>query len=228
MMKRSKAIVQRVEGQITEKEKLLKNIETVDALKMSYEPTYHRRILHVEELSLSYSGKSLFNGKSFELLLNECLAITGKNGSGKTSLIDALLGEFSGEIKGTIHRANGLKISRVRQNYESNQGTLEDFAEKEGLNYSQFLNNLRKLGMERHVFANCIQNMSMGQRKKVELAKSLSQSAHLYIWDEPLNYLDVFNQKQILELLQRVKPTMILIEHDAYFVKEVSNKIISL
>ena len=143
-------------------------------------------------------------------------------------MIDALLGEFSGEIKGTIHRANGLKISRVRQNYESNQGTLEDFAEKEGLNYSQFLNNLRKLGMERHVFANCIQNMSMGQRKKVELAKSLSQSAHLYIWDEPLNYLDVFNQKQILELLQRVKPTMILIEHDAYFVKEVSNKIISL
>ncbi|MBU5583071.1 ATP-binding cassette domain-containing protein, partial [Enterococcus sp. S181_ASV_20] len=136
MMKRSNAIVQRVEGQITEKEKLLKNIETVDALKMSYEPTYHRRILHVEELSLSYSGKSLFNGKSFELLLNECLAITGKNGSGKTSLIDALLGEFSGEIKGTIHRANGLKISRVRQNYESNQGTLEDFAEKEGLNYS--------------------------------------------------------------------------------------------
>ncbi len=228
MMKRSKAIVQRVEGQITEKEKLLKNIETVDALKMSYEPNYHRRILQVEELSLSYSGKSLFNGKSFELLLNECLAITGKNGSGKTSLIDALLGEFSGEIKGTIHRANGLKISRVRQNYESNQGTLEDFAEKEGLNYSQFLNNLRKLGMERHVFANCIQNMSMGQRKKVELAKSLSQSAHLYIWDEPLNYLDVFNQKQILELLQRVKPTMILIEHDAYFVKEVSDKIISL
>lgn len=228
MMKRSKAIVQRVEGQITEKEKLLKNIETVDALKMSYEPNYHRRILQVEELSLSYSGKSLFNGKSFELLLNECLAITGKNGSGKTSLIDALLGEFSGEIKGTIHRANGLKISRVRQNYESNQGTLEDFSEKEGLNYSQFLNNLRKLGMERHVFANCIQNMSMGQRKKVELAKSLSQSAHLYIWDEPLNYLDVFNQKQILELLQRVKPTMILIEHDAYFVKEVSDKIISL
>lgn len=70
--------------------------------------------------------------------------------------------------------------------------------------------------------------MSMGQRKKVELAKSLSQSAHLYIWDEPLNYLDVFNQKQILELLQRVKPTMILIEHDRYFVKEVSDKIISL
>lgn len=228
MMKRSKAIIQRVEGQIGEKEKLLKNIETVDALKMSYEPSYHRRILQVEDLSLSYSGKNLLNGKNFELLLNECIAITGRNGSGKTSLIQALLGEFKGEITGMIHRANGLKISRVRQNYESNQGSLEDFAEKEGLDYSQFLNNLRKLGMERRVFANRIQDMSMGQRKKVELAKSLSQTANLYIWDEPLNYLDVFNQKQILELLRRVKPTLILIEHDEYFVQKVSNKIVCL
>lgn len=82
--------------------------------------------------------------------------------------------------------------------------------------------------MERRVFGNKIQNMSMGQRKKVELAKSLSQTANLYIWDEPLNYLDVFNQKQILELLLRTKPTMILIEHDDYFVNRVSDKIVQL
>lgn len=228
MMKRSKAIIQRVEGQIGEKEKLLKNIETVDTLKISYEENYHRRILQVEDLALRYADKPLFDRKSFELFRGECLTITGENGSGKTSMVQALLGEFWGEIEGSIQRANGLKISRIRQNYESNQGTLEDFAEKEGLDYSQFLNNLRKLGMERRVFGNKIQNMSMGQRKKVELAKSLSQTANLYIWDEPLNYLDVFNQKQILELLLRTKPTMILIEHDDYFVNRVSDKIVQL
>ncbi|MBO0455036.1 ribosomal protection-like ABC-F family protein [Candidatus Enterococcus murrayae] len=228
MMKRSKAIVQRVEGQISEKEKLLKNIESVDALTISYEENYHRRIIQVEDLALSYFDRTLFSGKNFELLRGECLTIIGKNGSGKTSLIQALLGEFPGEITGVIQRVNGLTISRIRQNYESNQGTLEAFAEKEGLDYSQFLNNLRKLGMERQVFANRIQDMSMGQRKKVELAKSLSQTANLYIWDEPLNYLDVFNQKQILELLQRVKPTLILIEHDDYFVKKVSDKVVRL
>ncbi len=143
-------------------------------------------------------------------------------------MVQALLGEFSGEITGVIQRANGLKISRIRQNYESNQGTLADFAEKENLDYSKFLNNLRKLGMERRVFNNKIQDMSMGQRKKVELAKSLSQVANLYIWDEPLNYLDVFNQKQILDLLLRAKPTMILIEHDEYFVKKVNDKMVIL
>ena len=58
--------------------------------------------------------------------------------------------------------------------------------QKNQLDYTQFLNNLRKLGMERAVFTNRIEQMSMGQRKKVEVAKSLSQSAELYIWDEPL------------------------------------------
>ena len=82
--------------------------------------------------------------------------------------------------------------------------------------------------MERRVFNNKIQDMSIGQRKKVELAKSLSQVANLYIWDEPLNYLDVFNQKQILDLLLRAKPTMILIEHDEYFVKKVNDKMVIL
>lgn len=228
MMKRSKAIVQRVEGKISEKKQLLKNVETIDPLRISYEENYHRRLFYVEDLVLKHSEKSLFAEKSFELLRGECLTIIGKNGSGKTSLVQALLGEFSGEITGIVQRANGLKISRIRQNYESNQGTLADFAEKENLDYSKFLNNLRKLGMERRVFNNKIQDMSMGQRKKVELAKSLSQVANLYIWDEPLNYLDVFNQKQILDLLLRAKPTMILIEHDEYFVKKVNDKMVIL
>ncbi len=230
MMKRSKAILQRVESQITEKAGLLKNIEQVDQLKMCYEPGHQRRLLQVEELSLGYPGnRDLFSGISFELLQGECLAITGANGSGKSSLLQAVLGEFPGEIRqGSLLLPQGIVISRVRQNYEDNQGTLAEFAELEGLDYPQFLNNLRKLGMERNIFENDIRQMSMGQQKKVELAKSLSQKAQLFIWDEPLNYLDVFNQEQIRQLLLAVKPAVILIEHDHHFVTTVADKIIQL
>ncbi|WP_265457301.1 ribosomal protection-like ABC-F family protein [Enterococcus sp. HY326] len=228
MMKRSKAILQRVESQISEKSQLLKNIETIDGLKMSYLPSYHRRILQLENLVLSYQNQPLFQPINVELLRGECLAVTGANGSGKSSLLAAILAGFAGEQRGEIYLPQGLLISRVRQNYENNQGKLIDFAAAEGLDYPQFLNNLRKLGMERNVFDNDIQEMSMGQRKKVELAKSLSQTANLFIWDEPLNYLDVFNQDQILGLLKSVQPTMILIEHDSRFVEAVADKIISL
>ena len=70
--------------------------------------------------------------------------------------------------------------------------------------------------------------MSQGQQKKVELARSLSQEAELYLWDEPLNYLDVFNREQIIKLLETSHPTMLLVEHDQDFIERISNQIINL
>ena len=70
--------------------------------------------------------------------------------------------------------------------------------------------------------------MSQGQQKKVEFSKSLGSPAELYIWDEPLNYLDVFNQQQIEAMLTRFKPTLLFVEHDRTFVEAVATKIITL
>ncbi|HHX0224851.1 TPA: ABC-F type ribosomal protection protein Lsa(A) [Enterococcus faecalis] len=226
VMKRSKHIQQRAETQLAEK--LLKDLEYIDPLSMDYQPTHHKTLLTVEELRLGYEKNWLFAPISFSINAGEIVGITGKNGSGKSSLIQYLLGNFSGDSEGEATLAHQLTISYVRQDYEDNQGTLSEFAEKNQLDYTQFLNNLRKLGMERAVFTNRIEQMSMGQRKKVEVAKSLSQSAELYIWDEPLNYLDVFNHQQLEALILSVKPAMLVIEHDAHFMKKITDKKIVL
>lgn len=226
-MKRSKAIVNRMETQIGEKEKLLKDIEYIDALTMNYQPSYHKRLLSVEELQLSYESP-LFEKINFTVEQGERVALAGQNGAGKSSVIYYLLNQFQGISEGKVGYPQNLRISYVRQNYEDNRGTLSDFAEKNQVDYQAFLNNLRKLGMEREVFHNKIEQMSMGQRKKVELAKSLAQPAELYIWDEPLNYLDVFNQKQLEQLLLTVKPAMLFVEHDQTFLKKVANQVITL
>ena len=70
--------------------------------------------------------------------------------------------------------------------------------------------------------------MSNGQQKKVEFAKSLGVDAELYIWDEPLNYLDIFNQQQIEKMIAHFKPTLLFVEHDRSFVKNTATKIIEL
>ena len=228
VMKRSKHIQQRAETQLAEKEKLLKDLEYIDPLSTDYQPTHHKTLLTVEELRLGYEKNWLFTPISFSINAGEIVGITGKNGSGKSSLIQYLLGDFSGDSEGEATLAHQLTISYVRQDYEDNQGTLSEFAEKNQLDYTQFLNNLRKLGMERAVFTNRIEQMSMGQRKKVEVAKSLSQSAELYIWDEPLNYLDVFNHQQLEALILSVRPAMLVIEHDAHFMKKITDKKIVL
>ncbi|WP_165003875.1 MULTISPECIES: Lsa family ABC-F type ribosomal protection protein [unclassified Enterococcus] len=226
-MKRSKAIVNRMETQISEKERLLKDIEYIDPLTMNVQATHHRRLLTVEKLQLSYDHP-LFEPISFSIEPQQRIALLGPNGSGKSSVIHFLFGEFEGEVKGSVVRPENLAISYVRQNYEDNRGTLSEFAEKNHVDYQAFLNNLRKLGMEREIFHNKIEQMSMGQRKKVELAKSLSQPAELYIWDEPLNYLDVFNQEQLEQLILTMEPAMLIVEHDQTFLDKIADQQITL
>lgn len=227
-MKRSKSIVNRMETQLAEKESLLKDIEYIDPLTMNYQPGHQKRLLTVENLSLSYLNHELFQPISFELNQGQRIALAGPNGSGKSSIIRYILGQFDGESQGERIYPSNLRISYVRQNYEDNYGTLVEFSEKRGLDYQAFLNNLHKLGMEREVFQNRIEHMSMGQRKKVELAKSLAEPAELYIWDEPLNYLDVFNQEQLEQLILSVKPAMLLVEHDQIFLEKIATQVIHL
>lgn len=226
-MKRSKAIVNRMETQIDEKEKLLKDIEYIDPLTINVTKTHHKRLLEVEDLQLGYD-EMLFAPVRFSIEQNQCVALTGPNGIGKSSIIQYLLGDFTGRAVGEVKQPQQLTISYVRQNHEDNKGTLSEFAEKNRVDYQAFLNNLRKLGMEREVFHNKIEQMSMGQRKKVELAKSLSQNAELYIWDEPLNYLDVFNQEQLEQLILENKPPMLIVDHDQTFLKKIASQVVLL
>ncbi|HAJ54079.1 MAG TPA: ABC-F type ribosomal protection protein, partial [Lactobacillus sp.] len=113
----------------------------------------------------------LFQPISFTLHPGDRVAIVGENGSGKSTLIRALLGHFTGNQTGLLTLAP-VALSLVRQQYPDNRGLLPDFAEKRHLNLEVLLNNLRKLGMPRADFATPIERLSMGQQKKVEVARS--------------------------------------------------------
>ena len=87
---------------------------------------------------------------------------------------------------------------------------------------------LRKMDFEREQFEKRLEEYSAGQKKKVLLAKSLCEQAHLYIWDEPLNYIDVWSRMQIEELLLAYRPTMVLVEHDGAFHRKIATKTVTL
>ena len=69
---------------------------------------------------------------------------------------------------------------------------------------------------------------SDGQKKKVLLARSLCQPSHLYLWDEPLNFVDVYARMQIEDLLLTYQPTMIFVEHDRAFTEQVATSVVEL
>ena len=129
---------------------------------------------------------------------------------------------------GILELASNLKISYVSQETRFLQGNLFDFAKERGLDETLFLTMLRKLDFSREQFEKNMEDFSGGQKKKVLLAASLCEQAHLYIWDEPLNFIDVFSRMQLEELICKFSPTMLLVEHDKAFVDKVGTKIVEL
>lgn len=230
VMKRSTTMQKRIESQIKDKEGLLTNIETITPLSINFQTSHHQDILNVEKLTLAYPGyNSLFKPISFNLKQGQQVVLKGDNGSGKSSLIRAILKQDDIKIiDGNISLASNLKISYLQQLEDNNTDNLKQFAEHHHLEYNELLNILHKLGVERNTFTNRICDLSAGQKKKVFLAKSLLEPANLYLWDEPLNYLDTFNQDQIIELIKTYRPTMLIIEHDSRFIDEIDAEVVEL
>ncbi|QDR71931.1 ABC-F family ATP-binding cassette domain-containing protein [Limosilactobacillus reuteri] len=228
MMKKATIMKGRLDTAIEERKGLLKEIEKVVPLTINILPTNHQPLLTFNDLTLSYPTKQLCSNITTTIEKNDQVLLCGKNGTGKSSIINAIIGTFSGKQSGEILFSSALKLSTVRQDYSDNHGSLRSFASSSKINYDQFLNLLRKLGMERVTFNVPIEEMSMGQQKKVELARSLAEPAHLYLWDEPLNYLDTYNQQQLIQLIQEKRPPMLIVEHDQNFIKQIATKKIEI
>lgn len=123
---------------------------------------------------------------------------------------------------GTLTIAPNLVVSYINQDTSFLRGSIKDFCKVKGLDESLFCAILRQLDMERVQFSKNMKDFSEGQKKKVLIATSLMTPAHLYIWDEPLNYIDVFSRMQIEQLILTYKPTMLLVEHDVRFRETIA------
>ena len=117
-------------------------------------------------------------------------------------------------------------MSYINQDTSGLKGGLPEFCSKNNLDKSLFYSILRQLDFERVQFSKNMEDYSEGQKKKVLIAASLLTPAHLYIWDEPLNYIDVFSRMQIEKLLLEYQPTMLFVEHDVRFREKIATKTI--
>lgn len=236
MESRVKVFEQRMERHIAEKEGLLQDIEQIRDLKLSPLEHYKERLLETRDLSLRYrdADSAVFEGLSFEIRNGDRVFLQGRNGCGKTSLIKAILassgtGDMGNiELSGMLQTASNLKISYINQDTSHLHGDLRMHAFENQVDYSLFLSVLRQLALEQAQFDKKIEEFSEGQKKKVLIATSLLTPAHLYIWDEPLNYVDVFSRMQLEKLICEYKPTMLIVEHDVRFTEKMATKVVEL
>ncbi len=225
MMKRSQAIEDRRQNAAAAKAALLKNIETAESLALHPLTYPQSRLIEVNHLSLSHGEKIIVKDVSFTIDRGDRLSVQGKNGSGKSSILKLLTGErFPFSCIGSLKIGSQLMISYVPQDTSFLKGGLKEFAKRQSIDESLFKAILRKLDFVRAQFEKDMADFSEGQKKKVLLAKSLCEPAHLYIWDEPLNFIDIISRMQIEELLLQFCPTMIFVEHDQVFCDNIATK----
>lgn len=242
MQSRVRVMEHRIQKEITDKEGLLKDIEEVVDLKVFPMKHHKNRLCCANDFGLQYEDAMapVVEHLNFELCQGERLFLEGPNGCGKTSLIKSILkhnlieeetadkniygiGDNLQE-KGSLEIAAGMTISYINQDTSFLKGSIAKFCKERGLEESLFCAILRQLDMSRIQFEKDMKDYSEGQKKKVLIAASLMTPAHLYIWDEPMNYIDIFSRMQIEKLILQNELTMLLVEHDVRFREKIGTK----
>ncbi len=229
-MKRALAAERRADRAADVRRETLIDMEKQYPLRVPEPPTPPPRrepLIRASALSVGWTS-GLFEPVSFELRAGERLALLGANGSGKTSLLDLLTGESGLVPAGDWHLHGRVRLSRAWQIPRWRRGLLRTRLADAGLDESFFRQVMAALGVRGEVLDGPLEQLSQGQLKKVELARSLCTPAHVYLWDEPLNYLDVDARERIEAALLAAEAAFIFVEHDAAFVDRLATGRVTL
>ena len=237
LQSRVKQIQNRIEHEIEEKEGLLQDIERRPVLKLSQLEHHKRVLIELRDYSFSYAGAEhpVAEGVTFTVRRGDRVALNGGNGCGKSTLIKRILALTGAETdlpefieSGICETASGLRASYIPQDTSFLKGSISDLCEQRSLDLSMYCTVLRQLDFSREQFTKDMRDFSEGQKKKVLIAASLLTPAHICIWDEPLNYIDIFSRMQIEKLILDSSPTLLFVEHDSVFREKIATRTIEL
>lgn len=226
-MARAKAIEKRREAALEEKKLLLKNLERREELKLVQLPFYAERLAELRNHPHRIWGA-------------DCLRFVRPFGAGRGA--DRTAG--AERLRQKQYPSSAVRHGRpawrrgpawqrpahflCRAEHVGLCGSAAELIRKKEIDESRFYSILNKLDVPKAQLERDLRLLSEGQRKKVLLAASLCERAHLHVWDEPLNYIDVISRIQIEELLLRFRPTIVFVEHDKAFCEHVATRIVSM
>lgn len=222
------------------REKLLDKIERVDkpitseaSMHLHLEPNVisGNDVLTVKGLSKSFGEKQLFHNLDFDIKRGEKVAIIGKNGTGKTTIlkmINDLLPKDSGEI--TL--GSKVKIGYYDQEHQVLHPEKTLFDELQDT-YPNLSNTKIRNILAAFLFTNDdvfkrVKELSGGERGRVSLAKLMLSEANLLILDEPTNHLDIVSKEILENAIRSYTGTVLYVSHDRYFINTTATRILDL
>ncbi|MEQ9116185.1 MAG: ABC-F family ATP-binding cassette domain-containing protein [Rickettsiales bacterium] len=188
--------------------------------------------LDVKLISKSFKEKEIFKNVSFRLNRSDRVAIIGKNGAGKTTMLKSILGEERLD-SGEIVFGAGAKIGYFSQDHH--EQLKDDCNALEWLlnNCSNVAENEARSVLGQMLFAKDealkkISVLSGGEAARLLMAKLMLEKPNVIILDEPTNHLDIETIQALQRALRAYEGTVIFVSHDRKFIKSISNRLIYL
>lgn len=182
-------------------------------------------MLKVQDLSISFDGKQVFENLNFVVNDKEKVGLIGRNGCGKTTLFKILSGKIK-DYEGEVSIPKGYKVGYLEQHLQFTQETVLEEAclalpeyKKEATWDAEKI--LTQLGFSEEDKQKSPQEFSGGWQIRLNLAKLLISEPNILLLDEPTNYLDINSIRWLKQFLQDYNGAIILITHDRTFMDEI-------
>ena len=178
-------------------------------------------VVVMTDVRKQFGEKLLFNHVSMHIRYQDRVAIIGENGTGKSTLIQLMLGNVSpdsGEVMIGSNVKFGYLSQHVFHDIDPNQTVLETFREAISVTEGKARHILAKfLFYGEHVFRKVTQ-LSGGEKMRLRLAQLMHQDINTLILDEPTNHLDIDSREVLEETLEGFGGSLIAVSHDRYFL----------
>ena len=226
--KRAKSIEKRLE-KMDVLERVNQNSKSID-LKFNVENRAGNDLLKIENLTKMFDKKIIFDNANLFLTYGEKVALIGKNGTGKSSLIKMIMGmdkQYSGDIK----LGASIKMGYIPQNIiieNTNQTILEYFLEDNNFTETQARTKLAKYGFRGENVFKKIYSLSGGEKVRLLLIKLIQKDINFLILDEPTNHIDIDTRELLEEALNEYSGTVLFVSHDRFFINKLANRILNI
>ncbi|MEE6449092.1 ABC-F type ribosomal protection protein [Gottfriedia acidiceleris] len=206
-----------------------KEVKTISA-SFENESFSAKQMITIEGVNFSYDEKSLFNQVDFILNREDRLAVIGKNGSGKSTFLKLLTGLLIPN-NGSVRHNPQLKIGYFMQELEAlneDSTILNEILSLPNMTETEARTILACFLFRREDVYKNIAQLSMGEKCRVAFVKLYFSDANLLVLDEPTNYLDIHTRERIEEALAAYPGAVVVVSHDPYLLKKVSNRVIHI
>jgi ATP-binding cassette subfamily F protein uup len=199
-------------------------------------------ILTVQNLEKSFGARRVLNGVSLAVDDDDRIGLVGVNGSGKSTLMRMMVGatdEAEGPDAGLITRMRGLRLEYVPQEPKLAEGASVDDVLREGLKVRATTHGVEEESLDYELRGlsaalelppreRSVDELSIGERRRVALARALLCDPQLLALDEPTNHLDTTTVGWLEERLREREGALLLVTHDRYFLDRVATRIVEL